>query len=256
MVALYGRSAGGTLASALGGYRIVVADRKEPSSRKTGGVNCAFCANFSPVNSVSSGILPLSKAMRSAWLRTCCPAAISFIRCIRKGCCFMITGFAGFPDEVRFKPALVFKRAVSDAERCLGLGSGFLNEAHRQLDAQQLRLAAFGLFHGLRQFLMAVAWVHLGFLPGGGQSDCTVLLPSSSFGCAEPGTRYRGAGEQAFAAPDGQVVQPCVAYFGQRFEMGVSELAGYLDRLQSVRLVASCRQCTDRITFYDRLRFD
>ena len=47
-----------------------------------------------------------------------------------------------------------------------------------------------------------------GVFAGGGQSDCTVLLPSSSFGCAEPGTRYRGAGEQAFAAPDGQVVQP------------------------------------------------
>lgn len=45
------------------------------------------------------------------------------------------------------------------------------------------------------------------------------------------------------------------AYFGQRFEMGVSELAGYLDRLQSVRLVVLA-ECTDRITSYDRLRFD
>lgn len=37
MIVLYGRYAGGTLASALGGYELLVADRKEPSSRNRRG---------------------------------------------------------------------------------------------------------------------------------------------------------------------------------------------------------------------------
>lgn len=82
MIVLYGRYAGGTLASALGGYELLLLTAKNPPAATEGVMR--FLCEFSPVNSVSSGILPC-KAMRSAWLRTCCPAAISFIRCIRKG---------------------------------------------------------------------------------------------------------------------------------------------------------------------------
>ena len=251
MIVLYGRYAGGTLASALGGYELLLLTAKNPPAA-TEGVMRFLCEFFPCEQRVERYLAVQSHAI--GLVTDLLPRSYFFYKVYQEGVMLYDNGVCRFPRQVRFKPALVFKRAVSDAERCLGLGSGFLNEAHRQLDAQQLRLAAFGLFHGLRQFLMAVAWVHLGFLPGA--DNLTAL-----FCCL----RHRSAAlnrELDIGVPENKrllrrMYRLCnrQAYFGQRFEMEVSELAGYLDRLQSVRLVVSA-ECTDRITFYDRLRFD
>lgn len=97
MIVLYGRYAGGTLASALGGYELLLLTAKNPPAATEGVMR--FLCEFFPCEQRVERYPCRAKPCDRLGYGTCCPAAISFIRCIRKGCCFMITGFAGFPDR-------------------------------------------------------------------------------------------------------------------------------------------------------------
>ena len=114
MIVLYGRYAGGTLASALGGYELLLLTAKNPPAA-TEGVMRFLCEYFPCQQRVERYLAVQSHAI--GLVTDLLPRSYFFYKVYQEGVLLYDNGVCRFPRQVRFKPALVFKRAVSDAEK-------------------------------------------------------------------------------------------------------------------------------------------
>ena len=96
MIVLYGRYAGGTLASALGGYELLLLTAKNPPAA-TEGVMRFLCEFFPCEQRVERYLAVQSHAI--GLVTDLLPRSYFFYKVYQEGVCFMITGFAGFPDR-------------------------------------------------------------------------------------------------------------------------------------------------------------
>ena len=114
MIVLYGRYAGGTLASALGGYELLLLTAKNPPAA-TEGVMRFLCEYFPCEQRAERYLAVQSHAI--GLVTDLLPRSYFFYKVYQEGVMLYDNGVCRFPRQVRFKPALVFKRAVSDAEK-------------------------------------------------------------------------------------------------------------------------------------------
>lgn len=161
-VILLGRYAGMELASALGGYELLVITR---SRSKMGalGVQQYIDKRFLPKERtekrLSIYLLPfdfvVGKHHSNYFLYT-----------------VSVQGYILYDDDAYslwrrsgFKSAKALRAAQQDMDRCLGLGFQFLQDAESRNAANQCRMTAFLIYQTARQFLLAVALVVYGFEP-------------------------------------------------------------------------------------------
>ena len=249
MIILYGKYAGGSMCSAIGGYEILVVtgasvrvstfslyeyvDKRYPT-----------CSRSEPL--LSMHILPADYINGHL-------ATNYFLYMIREeGVLLYNSGNAAIRTKGALKSSVVYKQAMADRERCMGLGRAMLSHAAGCIESGERRLGAILLSLAAEQFLQGLRMVYYGytgvkcalshaFLTG---RHCSATLAGEFDLRKEPNHAMFNRLQSFMTAPR------CQRVFSVRRE----ELLRYAGRLRLFGDICDA-SCNERIALYGRLRF-